>query len=128
MAVRRTYCPSARGVEEALQVRGEEVHGDDCPWVADYYPRVVSLDRKDVDHSVNILARIGRPGRSRTDCSHHLIGICPRDICTVPLPSSIGFLTNNGLLRGGNRRPIDADQKTVDARHPYFGRGGQSSC
>ena len=71
---------------------------------------------------MNIVVRTGRLDRSRTGGSHRLIGIGRRDICKVPLPSGVGFITGNGLLRGGNRRPIDADQKTVDARHPYFGR------
>ena len=61
MVVRGTCCPSARGVEEVFKFHREGVHGDDCPWVVDYYPRVVSLDRKDVDRSVNIVARTGRP-------------------------------------------------------------------
>ena len=67
-------------MEEAFEVQGEEVLDDDFLWVGDYYPRVVSLDKKDADHSVNIVARTSHPGRSRT--GHH-------DICTVPLPSGV---------------------------------------
>ena len=82
----------------------------------------MSLDRRVVDHSMNIVVRTGRLDRSRTGGSHRLIGIGRRDICKVPLPSGVGFITGNGLLRGGNRHPVAADPRIIDARHPYFGR------
>ena len=120
--VHGTCFPEARDVEEVVKVQGEGGHDDDCPRAIDYYQRAVSCDwyGRAADVDVNISARTGRLGYSRTGGSHRLIGICPRDICTVPLPSSIGFLTNNGLLRGGNRHPVAADPRIIDARHPYF--------
>ena len=117
-----TCCPSDWGVEEDFEVRGKGAHDDDCLWVIDYYPTVVNLDRKDADRSVNIVAHIGHPSCSCTGCSHRLINIGRHDICTIPLPSGVGYLTGNGLLRGRNRHPVAADPSTVDARHPYFGR------
>ena len=81
----------------------------------DWYGRAADVD-------VNISARTGRLGYSRTGGSHRLIGIGRRDICKVPLPSGVGFITGNGLLQGGNRCLVAADLRTVVARHPYFGR------
>ena len=105
--MRGTCFPSAWGSEEAFEVRGEEVHVHDCPWVLGYYSTIVSLDRNDADRS----------DRSHTDCNHLLIGIGCRNIWTVPRPSDVGFLISNDHLRGGNCRLLAVNPRTVDARH-----------
>ena len=108
-------------MEKAFEVRGEEVLDDDYLWVVYYYRRVMSLDKMNIDHSVNSVARTCHPGRSCTGCSHRLIDIDRCDICTVPCPSGVSCLTGIDLVRAGSHRPIAADPRIVDARYPYFG-------
>ena len=122
--VHGTCFPEARDVEEVVKVQGEGGHDDDCPRAIDYYQRAVSCDwyGRAADVDVNISARTGRLGYSRTGGSHQLIGIGRCDICSFPPPNDIGFLTGNGLPWGGNHRHVAADLRALAARHPYFGK------
>ena len=111
-------------MEKAFEVRGEEVLDDDYLWVVYYYRRVMSLDKMNIDHSVNSVARTCHPGRSCTGCSHRLIDIGRRDICIVLRLSNVSFLTSNGHPRGRIHLLVVVDPRTVEALHPYLGRMG----
>ena len=71
---------------------------------------------------MNIVVRTRRPGCHCTGCSHRLIDISRRDICSVPRLSDVSFLTGNRLLWDGNCHPVIADPRTMVARNPYFRR------
>ena len=81
-------------------------------WHCVPYPGNTNRDESYIDRSVNTVVRTG--------CSHRLIDISRRDICSVPRLSDVSFLTGNGLLRGRNRRHVATDPRTMVAHHPYI--------
>ena len=106
-------------MEEAYEVRIEEVLGNDCRWAVDYYG---NLDESDADVSVNTVVRTGCLGRPHTGRSHRLLDIGRHDIYNGLRPNDVDFLISNDHPRDGNHHLVDADPISVDARHPYYGR------
>ena len=79
-------------MEEAYEVRIEEVLGNDCRWAVDYYG---NLDESDADVSVNTVVRTGCLGRPRTGRSHRLLDIDRHNIYHGLHPIVISFLIGN---------------------------------
>ena len=86
-------------MEEAYEIRIEEVLSDDCRWAVDYY---ANLDESDHDRSVNIVVRTGPLGLPRTGRSHCLLDIGHRGIDHGLRLIVVGCLISIGRPRGDN--------------------------
>ena len=100
-------------------VRIEEILGDDCHCVVDYF---ANLNESSANRFVNTVVRTGHPDRVHTGHNHVVLDSGHRGIGYGHHLIAFGCRCGNGCHRGGNLRHGVDDPVTVVAHYPYYGR------